>query len=183
MEIRNGTTNVVGSAPKSAGRRGKVSITRFLMGEKPFTAVVEAVEATVTWLQPAKLTGTRVADTPRRDDRVVAKDSAAPPLWACFYENGTNRPIFSGRDAVVRDRCPEIEQSSGHRRERGGFTSVAAPRFYAPPPPRFDRSCGYSAGAPIRSSPWSAPSRPDRSSSSRLPPGSPGTCPGGPSNC
>ena len=34
---------------------------------------------------------------------------AAPPIWARFYEIGTNRPIFSGRDGIVRYRLAEIE--------------------------------------------------------------------------
>jgi PelA/Pel-15E family pectate lyase len=40
---------------------------------------------------------------------VVVQDPAAPPLWARFYEIGTNRPIFSGRDGVVRYSLAEIE--------------------------------------------------------------------------
>ena len=31
------------------------------------------------------------------------------PLWARFYELGTNRPIFLGRDSVVRYAFAEIE--------------------------------------------------------------------------
>ncbi len=31
-------------------------------------------------------------------------------IWARFYEIGTDRPIFTGRDAVVRYRYDEIER-------------------------------------------------------------------------
>ncbi len=37
------------------------------------------------------------------------KDASAPPIWARFYEIGTNRPIFSGRDGVVKATLAEIE--------------------------------------------------------------------------
>ncbi|HEX7955342.1 MAG TPA: pectate lyase, partial [Pyrinomonadaceae bacterium] len=33
----------------------------------------------------------------------------APPIWARFYEIGTNRPVFEGRDNVVRYDVMEIE--------------------------------------------------------------------------
>jgi PelA/Pel-15E family pectate lyase len=58
---------------------------------------------------------------PGRDDRVIASVEAAvawfrrvriaadPPQWARFYEIGTNRPIFSGRDGIVRYDLREIE--------------------------------------------------------------------------
>jgi PelA/Pel-15E family pectate lyase len=50
----------------------------------------------------------------RKDRRVVAAPEAAP-LWARFYELGTNRPIFLGRDSVVRYAYSEIE----HERRNG----------------------------------------------------------------
>ncbi len=52
-----------------------------------------------------KLTGIRVESTvdatqASGEDRVVVQDASAPPLWARFYELGTNRPIFSSRCEV-----------------------------------------------------------------------------------
>ena len=40
---------------------------------------------------------------------MVVRDPAAPPLWARFYEIGTNRPMYSGRDSVIRYSLAEIE--------------------------------------------------------------------------
>jgi hypothetical protein len=34
----------------------------------------------------------------------------ASPLWARFYEIGTNRPVFAGRDGVIKYNMAEIEQ-------------------------------------------------------------------------
>ncbi|HET7695510.1 MAG TPA: pectate lyase [Vicinamibacterales bacterium] len=54
-----------------------------------------------------------------RDRRTVA-DPAAPPIRARFYELGTNRPIFLGRDSVVRDAFAEIGQE-----RRNGYAYYA----------------------------------------------------------
>ena len=99
----------------SLGGSESVGILRFLMSiPKPSAEVVAAVEAGVAWLRDAQLTGMRVetrpdASLPGGFDRVVVEDPAAPPIWARFYEIGTNRPIFSGRDSIVRDEMAAIE--------------------------------------------------------------------------
>ena len=49
-------------------------------------------------------------------DKVVVKDAAAPPMWARFYEIGTNKPIFCSRDGVPKDTLAEIsyERRNGY---------------------------------------------------------------------
>lgn len=92
-----------------------VGIARFLMGiERPTPAVIASVQAAVAWLETARLTGIRYEKKPdpateRGWDQVVVADPTAPSLWARFYEIGTNRPIFSGRDGVIKYRLSEIE--------------------------------------------------------------------------
>lgn len=92
-----------------------VGIVRFLMRiDRPGRDVIAAIESAVTWLRSVPLNGMRVerredATLPGGFDVVVAHDPAAPPLWARFYEIGTNRPIVSGRDGVVRYNLAEIE--------------------------------------------------------------------------
>ncbi|MFN7928303.1 MAG: pectate lyase [Blastocatellia bacterium] len=100
-----------------------VGIVRFLMGiDKPTPAIVTAIEAAITWLAQVKLTGIKVVE--QRDpffengrDRVVVPDANAPALWARFYEIGTNRPIFCGRDGVIKYSLAEIEyeRRNGYR--------------------------------------------------------------------
>lgn len=98
-----------------------VGVIRFLMGiDRPEPRVVEAVQAAVQWLSQVKLAGLRVvekrdATLPGGRDRVVVQDPAAPPLWARFYEIGTNKPIFCGRDGVIKYSLAEIE----HERRNG----------------------------------------------------------------
>lgn len=100
-----------------------VGIVQFLMGiEKPSPEVVKAVEAAVVWFRASKITGIKIVHkpapgTPKGYDDTVVEDSSAPPLWARFYELGTNRPIFSGRDSVVKYTVAEIEyeRRNGYR--------------------------------------------------------------------
>jgi len=99
----------------SLSGRESVEIVRFLMGiEEPDQQVVVAIESAVTWFRAAQIKGIRVVRRPgpapgQPDDAVVEKDPTAPPLWARFYQIGTNRPIFSGRDGVVKYSLAEIE--------------------------------------------------------------------------
>lgn len=92
-----------------------VGIVRFLMSiENPSPEIVKAVDSAVQWFQEAKLTGIneireKDPSTPRGYDKVIVEDASAPPLWARFYEIGTNRPIFSGRDGIVKYNLSEIE--------------------------------------------------------------------------
>jgi pectate lyase len=82
--------------------------------DDPGQNVVRAVDAGARWFESSKLTGLRViwAD----GDRRVVSDSAAPPLWARFYEIDTNRPFFCGRDGVKKYSLAEIE-----RERRNGY--------------------------------------------------------------
>jgi PelA/Pel-15E family pectate lyase len=66
-----------------------VGIVRFLMTREARPEIIRAVDAAVAWLQRSRLPDGR---------------------WARFYELDTNRPIFSGRDGIVRYSVDEIEQ-------------------------------------------------------------------------
>ena len=86
--------------------------------DKPSPAIVEAVQSAVAWFDAAKLTGIRQIAKPDKSkpkgyDKVIVKDPDAPPLWARFYQIGTNRPIFCSRDGVIRY---DIAQISYERR-------------------------------------------------------------------
>ena len=55
---------------------------------------------------------------------VVVEDAKAEPLWARFYEIGTNRPIFCGRDSQVKFSLAEIEYE--RRTGYNWYTNAAA---------------------------------------------------------
>ena len=92
-----------------------VGIVRFLMGiQKPDKRVSDSIESAVAWFRKSQINGLRwVQKTDPSKlhgfDRVVVKDESAAPLWARFYEIGSNRPIFVGRDSVVHYQVAEIE--------------------------------------------------------------------------
>jgi pectate lyase len=75
--------------------------------EKPGLEIRRAVEAGMKWFEKAKLTGLR--QMREAGERKIVRDPKAPPLWARFYEIGTNRPMFSGRDGIKRYDLEEIE--------------------------------------------------------------------------
>ncbi|WP_309005771.1 pectate lyase [Pelagicoccus sp. SDUM812005] len=96
-----------------------VGIVRFLMSlEDPSPRVVAAVEGAVHWLGKVAIPGMsseRVRDAEGKRDRALKK-APKEDLWARFYELGTNRPIFVGRDGVAHYDFYEIEQE-----RRGGY--------------------------------------------------------------
>ena len=73
----------------SLSGRESVEIIRFLMRRPPRPEIVEAVDAAVGWLRQVR---------------------GSDGTWARFYEIGTNRPIFSGRDGIVRYDIRQIER-------------------------------------------------------------------------
>jgi PelA/Pel-15E family pectate lyase len=87
--------------------------------EEPTPEIVAAVEGAVRWLRSVAMSGVRIDRIPRPDGRteqVLVKDSDAPPLWARFYELGTNRPLYLDRSSVYRYDYTEIdyERRSGY---------------------------------------------------------------------
>jgi len=100
-----------------------IGIVHALMAvEKPSPQIVQAVDAAYEWLNAVKLHGIKVEDrpqegTPRGYDRFVVEDPAAPPIWARFYEIGTNKPIFGDRDGKVYYNLSDIsiERRTGYQ--------------------------------------------------------------------
>jgi PelA/Pel-15E family pectate lyase len=99
--------------PPSLSGNESVGVTRFLMEiESPTPEVMAAVEGSVAWLRSVAIAGARMEEFIGPDgkkDRRIVMDPAASSLWARFYELGTNRPIFLGRDSVVHYALSEIE--------------------------------------------------------------------------
>jgi PelA/Pel-15E family pectate lyase len=100
-----------------------VGVVEYLMAiDHPSAEVIRAVQGAVAWFSAVKIAGIRIETKPasgtaRGTDRVTVADPAAPPQWARFYELGTNRPIFVGRDGVVKYQMSEIEyeRRNGYR--------------------------------------------------------------------
>jgi PelA/Pel-15E family pectate lyase len=109
--------------PVSLASAESVGIVRFLMSiKKPNQEVIDAVESAVKWFEASKITGIRwieKADSAKTGnfERVVVQDKNAEPIWARFYEIGSNRGIFIGRDGIVKYNFDEIEEErrNGYR--------------------------------------------------------------------
>ena len=102
------------------------SVVRYLMAiESPSPEVVASVEAAIRWFERAKIKGMRVETVPAepvrykhhtsKDDRVVVRDAKAPPMWARFYEIGTNRPFMANRDGKKVYKLSEVERERQNR--------------------------------------------------------------------
>lgn len=107
--------------PPSSSGSESVGVVRFLMSlDRSSPAINAAIEGAVGWLRMQAISGLRVATSMAPDgkrERIAVSDPAAPPLWARFYELGTHRPIFLGRDRVIRYDHNEIE-----RERRNGYS-------------------------------------------------------------
>jgi PelA/Pel-15E family pectate lyase len=122
-----------------------VGIIRFLMGiDNPEPRVVKSIEAAVAWLTRVQLIGIKIerrpdASLPKGYDSIVVRDPKAPPIWARFYEIGSNRPIFCGRDGVIKRSLAEIEYE---RRTGYGWYSAAPAKLLAEDYPRWQERWG-----------------------------------------
>jgi PelA/Pel-15E family pectate lyase len=109
--------------PASLAALETIGIVHVLMAVDPPTPRIDAaIDATAAWYEAAKIHGIGVEDRPDPNrskgyHRVVVKDPTAPPMWARFYEIGTNRPIFADRDGVVRYDLAELgdERRNGYK--------------------------------------------------------------------
>lgn len=67
---------------------------------KPSPEVIASVEAAAHYYADNAVDGFRW-DRAQPRGRLFVADPSAPPMWARFYEIGTNKPIFVGRDSKI----------------------------------------------------------------------------------
>lgn len=98
--------------PPSLASRESATILQFLLTlPNPSPEIVRAADAAAAWFERVQVHGIRWTEraTANGMERVAEKDPSAPPTWARFYELGTDRPVFMGRDSVVHYDVNEIE--------------------------------------------------------------------------
>jgi len=89
-------------------------ILRLLMSlDNPSPEIIRAVKSGAEWYESSKVTGIRVKRV--NNNKVVFEDPNAPPLWGRFYEIESMRPIFVGRDGVIKYKLSEIEARTPQR--------------------------------------------------------------------
>ncbi|MCY4568255.1 MAG: pectate lyase [Candidatus Poribacteria bacterium] len=131
--------------PPSLSGAESVGVVRFLMSlEEPTPAIIAAVEGSVEWFRSTAIHGMRLdkfTDAEGQDDKRIVADPDANPLWARFYEIGSNRPIFLDRDSVVRYSFSEIGQE---RRTGYAYYGSWAARLLADEYPRWKEKHKFS---------------------------------------
>lgn len=97
-------------------------VAMFLMREpNPTPATVTAVRAAMTWLERTRLKDVafqKVGD----QGRLLVPATGAEPLWARYYEIGTDRPIFGDRDKTIHDDVSDLSQE--RRNGYGWYTTT-----------------------------------------------------------
>lgn len=113
-------------------------IVLFLMSlPQPTADVVRAVQGAVQWFDRTRIHGVRVEEVraPRvrymyhetDRDRILVSDSGAPPLWARYYEIGSNVPLFCNRDGTPVYSLAEVDRE--RRTGYAWYTSAPAEVF------------------------------------------------------
>lgn len=86
-----------------------VGIVNFLKSIKnPNSTIVDSINSAVTWMDKVQINGIKIVDT--GTDRIVQSDPNASPIWARFYEIGTNKAMFVDRDSSIHYQLSEISQ-------------------------------------------------------------------------
>ena len=88
-------------------------IMRFLMGlPDPNPNTVTAVHAAAAWFEKTKLRDVAFKAVGDEGKQLVPAPGAVP-LWARYYEIGTDRPVFGDRDKTIHD---DVKELSAERR-------------------------------------------------------------------
>ncbi|GAA0290652.1 PelA/Pel-15E family pectate lyase [Gracilibacillus halotolerans] len=113
---------VAGRSYEHASISGKesVAIVQFLMERMDESEEIrDAVEAALAWYDETKLEGIRYVSGGDENGNYFVEDENAI-TWYRFYEIGTNKPIFSGRDGVIKHDIHEIEEERRNGYQWGG---------------------------------------------------------------
>ena len=111
----------------SAASSESATLVLFLMElPEPNSNVVAAVHAAVAWFEKTKIEGQafRVVGTESR--KLVAAPGSGP-LWARYYEIGTDKPIFGDRDLTIHD---DVNELSRERRKGYGWFKDTPKRVF-----------------------------------------------------
>lgn len=105
--------------PPSICNKESADLVLFLMSIKqPGRGIIDAVQNAVAWFQASKIYNTRIDKVPAphmvtpfrvsTSDRIVVKDTTAPPIWTRYYELKTHRPLFCNRDSKIVYSLAEV---------------------------------------------------------------------------
>ena len=100
--------------PSVSGLETAAIVSYLMKIERPDEPTIRAIDGAMAWLVESQIKGLRVEQRPDPAgpagyDVIATPDPAAPPVWARFYDIQTNRPMFVGRDGVIKATLAEIE--------------------------------------------------------------------------
>jgi PelA/Pel-15E family pectate lyase len=100
----------------SAASPESADIMMFLMAQPhPDAKIVESVNAAAVWFEKTQIHDMVFKVVPGQGRRLVSEPGYGP-IWARFYQIGTDRPIFGDRDKSIHDNVDEIsnERRNGY---------------------------------------------------------------------
>jgi PelA/Pel-15E family pectate lyase len=93
--------------PAEASRES-ADILMFLMAKShPDRQIVESVNAAAAWFRKTQIRDMAFVFVPGKGHLLVSEPGHGP-IWARFYQIGTDRPIFGDRDKTIHDHLDEI---------------------------------------------------------------------------
>ncbi|ULL17100.1 pectate lyase [Paenibacillus sp. H1-7] len=96
-----------------------VEIVKYLMAQPNQTPEVSAaIQSALQWFDANKLSGIKYVSGDKNN--VYFVPDPASTSWYRFYEIGTNLPIFSGRDGIIKHNILEIEAERRNGYSWGG---------------------------------------------------------------
>lgn len=122
--------------PPSICNKESADLVIFLMSiDHPDKRIIDAIQNAVVWFQDSKIYNTREKTIPAprmvtpfrvsTSDRIIVRDTTAPPIWTRYYELKTHKPIFCNRDSKIVYSLAEVTRE---RRDGYGWYTYAPQR-------------------------------------------------------
>lgn len=93
----------------SLSSKESATIVKFLKTRPSTSQIASSIKAAEDWFKAVQIVGIKVVK--ENNDVIVVNDSSVTkPIWARFYELNTNKPIFVGRDGIVKYKLSDIDQ-------------------------------------------------------------------------
>jgi PelA/Pel-15E family pectate lyase len=95
--------------------------------KNPDSQIINSIKNAVNWFKESEIKNIKIEIIPAPKvvykyhkssfDRIVVEDSTAQPIWARFYELGTNKPFFANRDSKKVYKLSDVD-----RERRTGYS-------------------------------------------------------------
>lgn len=114
----------------AAGESGGILLF-FMRLPNPDDRVVAAVHSAAAWFQKTAIRDSAFKKQNSEVGRMLISTPGNGPVWARYYEIGTDRPIFGDRDKTIHDTVTEISKERRNGYAWYGDTAKRALEHYA----------------------------------------------------